>query len=210
MTDAELQVQYQAAVARRGAPRGAQCPSPEQLQALVERVGDEEGRLGLLDHVMSCPGCHRELALLQAIHAARPQRAAFATRRWLAAATLLIALAGGTVVSRLVTKRSSEDLTRGGLSGVGGGGITVVGPLWPVGSEGLHDLTWRAVPGAVRYVAEVLDSADRVIYSVQTPDTAVVVPPLASPAAAWWVRATLSDGSDRRSPMIGLTKNSRR
>jgi hypothetical protein len=210
MTDAELQAHYQAAVARNGSRRSAQCASPEQLQALAERTGDEEERLEILDHVMSCAGCHGDLALLQAIHSAQPRQATLASRRWLAAATLLIVLAGGTLVGRRLTKRTSDDLTRGGLSAASGGAVSIIAPLGPVAPDGLHRLTWHATPGAVRYVVEVLDSADRVIYSVQTPDTTVPVASLNATAAAWWVRATLGDGSDRRSPMIGLSKNSRR
>jgi hypothetical protein len=206
MTDAELQAQYQAAVAQR-LPSRARCPSPEQLQALVEQSGAEEDRLETLDHAMSCSACHRELTLLQAIHAAQPRNATLMPRQWLAAATLLIVLAGGTLLTRGLSHRPTDDITRGAPSVAGGDGVVVVAPLAEVSGEPLHALSWHAVPGAVRYVPEVLDDADRVLYTTQTTDTAVTLPALNVRPTAWWVRAVLSDGTERRSPIIRLDRN---
>jgi hypothetical protein len=41
------------------------CPAVERLGALVRREEDEESRLALLDHVMSCPFCQAEFELLR-------------------------------------------------------------------------------------------------------------------------------------------------
>ncbi len=41
------------------------CPPVERLGALVRREEDEESRLALLDHVMSCPFCQAEFELLR-------------------------------------------------------------------------------------------------------------------------------------------------
>jgi hypothetical protein len=205
MTDAELQAQYQRAMQRPGGP-GAQCPSPEQLQRLVDRVGPEEERLETLDHAMSCPDCHRELALLHAIHAAEPRQALLKPRHWLAAASLLIVLAGGTLLSRgLVGHRSPEPM-RGLDNASQGEGVTVVAATAGVASGHPGALTWHRVPGAVQYSVEVLDADDHAVFTSNTADTVVAVPALTAPVA-WWVRAILPDGTDRRSAIIRLDNN---
>lgn len=45
-----------------------ECPEVERLLALVQKSGDEDVRLLLLDHVMACPYCHAEFELLRATH----------------------------------------------------------------------------------------------------------------------------------------------
>jgi len=198
MTDAALQEQYQKSIRQRDRAR-ATCVAPEQLQQLVERSGSEEERLEILDHVMACPECHRELTLLHAIHAAQPRVVSLTPRQWLAAASLLIALGGGALLSRGLLNSSGDDLIRGDRTRA----VTLLAPRGQVAEGGPGTLVWRQVPGAVQYVVEVLDTSNRVLLTKQTADTSVSVPPLAAPTL-WWVRATLSDGSDRRSPIVRL------
>jgi len=55
-------------------PRGDRlCPSPEDLQALVQRQGDEDARLAILDHVMTCAPCRNEFNVLRAVEKAGRQ-----------------------------------------------------------------------------------------------------------------------------------------
>lgn len=204
MSDAELRTRYQAVVNARTEPtRG--CPPPERLRDLVERSGDEPARLELLDHVMTCPLCYRDLALLQSIHAARPRQRALVPRQWLAAACMVLFVGGAVLVTRAFGPGAEDDLTRGDET-VGGrdGAIAVVEPRDHAPAAGLDALVWHAVPGAVRYAVEVLDQNDRVVFAQQTSDTVARVPALTAPPAAWWVRATLGDGSERRSAIIRL------
>ena len=201
MTDAELQAQYQDAIRRADAARAA-CPSPEQLQQLVERTGAEEERVDILDHVMSCADCHCELALLQGIHGAQPRQSLLRPRQWLVAASLLIAFAGGILVTRVGLPHSVNEPMRG-VGNTREDGITTVSASASVAQGRPGTLTWRAVPGAVQYTVEVLDGADRVLFTTQTADTTVAVPALAAPVA-WWVRAVLADGTDRRSEIERL------
>jgi hypothetical protein len=201
MTDAELQAQYQRAVQRQAGSR-TQCPSPERLQQLVDRVGPEEERLEILDHAMSCPDCHQDLALLHAIHAAEPRQTTAKPQHWLAAAGLLLVLAGGTLLTRgLMGHRSTEPLR--GLGDGAGSGVTVVATTARIGPGRPGILAWHRVPGAVQYTVEVLDADDRAVFTSNTTDTAVTVPALTAPVA-WWVRAILPDGTDRRSPILRL------
>ena len=200
MTDAELQAQYERAVQRQGGSR-AQCPSPERLQQLVDRIGPEEERLEILDHVMACPDCHQELALLQAIRAAEPRQALLKPQQWLAAAGLLIVLAGGTLLTRGLMRRESAEPMRGLDDASRGAGVTVVAPSGAIASGRPGTLAWHHVAGAVQYTVEVLDADDRVVFTSNTTDTVVAVPALTAPVA-WWVRAILPDGTGRRSAII--------
>jgi len=201
MKDTELQARYQATVAARTLTSRVDCPSPEELQALVERTGDEDKRLAVLDHAMSCEPCHRDLALLHAIHAAQPRRVTLMPRQWLLAASLLIVLAGGALLSRQFGRPVADDVTRGASDAAG---VLIVAPVGPVSPGQLHTLVWRSVPGTVRYTVEVLDAEGRVLYTTRTTDTLVGVPQLSGVPAASWVRADLRDGTDRRSPIVSL------
>ena len=51
----------------------ALCPSPEAMLALLQREGPESERLATLEHVMSCPACHREYEWLGAVDRAATQ-----------------------------------------------------------------------------------------------------------------------------------------
>jgi hypothetical protein len=201
MTDAELQAEYQR-VMRRDPGSRATCPSPEQLVQLVERTGPEEERLEILDHAMSCADCHRDLALLQGLHSAQPRQVVLKPYQWLAAASLLIVFAGGVLVTRGVLTHPANEPMRGGGANEG---VSLVGAIGPVAHGQPGSLVWHSVQSTIRYDVEVLDSADRVVFSAQTPDTVMDVPALAAPAAAWWVRAELADGTDRRSGITKLT-----
>lgn len=203
MTDAELQAHYQNALQRDGGAR-ANCPSPEKLRQLVERTGPEEERLDVLDHVGSCAACERELALLQGIHSAQPRQVLLAPRQWLIAASLLIAFTGGVLLTRGVIWHQPNEPMRGATTS-SGETIMVVGATAPVVQGQPGALTWHATQGAVQYTVEVLDAADRVLFTTQTADTTVTVPAMREPAA-WWVRATLSDGTDRRSEIVRLVR----
>jgi hypothetical protein len=162
----------------------------------MERTGSEASRLATLDHVMSCSACKQEFELLRAIRAAervnadvsRPRRSA---APWLAAAVVVIA-AGALTLTQL--QRSGSNPTRGASSS----DITLVGPV-------NGSLVWRAIPDAVRYDVEIIDASGTTIFHAQVADT-TVAPPTSLPGApsSWWVRATLRDGSERRSAIIPL------
>lgn len=67
MSDERLRLSYDSLMAVRAeasTDRNA-CPSVESLVGLLRREGEEDDRLTLLDHVMSCPFCQSEFALLR-------------------------------------------------------------------------------------------------------------------------------------------------
>jgi hypothetical protein len=69
MTDRRLRLSYDRLLAIRAETGGDRtaCPDVERLQGLVRREEDEDTRLALLDHVMSCPFCQPEFELLRAV-----------------------------------------------------------------------------------------------------------------------------------------------
>jgi hypothetical protein len=211
-TDDELRAWYQEAVRMRApAAAGAErrvCPEPSALLAVVERSGNEAARLATLDHVASCAACLRELELLRAIHVAESQSARAhvfsrpVVRGWAAlAATVVVMVGGGVVVARVMHDRGNATAVRGGPSDVG---VRLIPPV--VSSAGMPAaLAWHPVPGAVRYAVEVLGDGGAVAFRTESPDTTVTLPALPPGRTyRWWVRATLADGSERRSPLTEL------
>ncbi len=199
MNDARLQELYREAMAARDASFHASCPEPEALQALVEREGSEEARLAVLDHALSCLSCRRELELLRALRAGAPAvRRPRIAMSWLVAASMLIAVAAGTIAIRSMSTPPST------LRGAGDDrGVALIAP-----PPNAAVLRWHAVPRAASYVVEVLDAQGAVLAADTTVDTAFALPAsVRSTGAAgdqWWVRARLSDGSELRSAITPL------
>ena len=67
MSDRRLRLSYDRLLAIRAeaAPDRGSCPSLDALVGLVLREGPEDTRLALLDHVMGCPFCGAEFAMLR-------------------------------------------------------------------------------------------------------------------------------------------------
>jgi len=195
MTDARLQDLYREALAARDARPGAACPEPEALQALVERQGPEEERLATLDHALSCPSCSRELELLRALRAAAPSvRRPRVASPWLVAASTIVAVAAATIAIRSMSTPANV------MRGPSAGGVVLIPP-----SPRASVLTWHAVPRAVSYVVEVMDTQGAVLAADTTADTSFALPASVrarpGPNEQWWVRARLSDGAELRSPI---------
>ena len=188
MTDSELRDIYTRALTKR-----ADCPAPEALMALVTRTGSEDSRLATLDHVMSCVACKQDFELLRAIHAADPGNAQARPRRsavpWLAAAVVVIA-AGAVTLTQLQRPKPVRGAPSADIPLVGAANGTLV---------------WRAVPDAVRYDVEIVNASGETIFHARVADTTSALPAsLPSGSLSWWVRATLRDGSERRSAIIPI------
>ena len=199
MTDEALRRAYQAGLSVR--KERQDCPSPEALNALVNREGDEATRLAVLDHVMSCTACRRDFELLRAVHVAGRDRPAWRYQPLALAASiaLLVGLGGAALWTRLAPPE--KDTLRGTGAQVEtiqpAGGAVITPPLL---------LAWRPVAGARSYTVELLASDGRLVQSWTTSDTSVAVSPgtrQVSPGSfAWWVRAHLLDGSERHSSVL--------
>jgi hypothetical protein len=201
MTDEALRRAYQSASSGPAKGRG-ECPTPEAINAVVMREGDEATRLGVLDHVMRCNDCRHEFELLRAVHAAGRTRPAWRYQPLAIAASiaLLVGLGGTALWTRLRTP--GDDTLRGSASQFEllrpAAGAVVTPPLF---------LVWQPVAGARSYTAELLTPNGRLIRSWTTADTSLAVrtsgdSSVASGSYAWWVRAHLPDGSERQSPVL--------
>jgi hypothetical protein len=193
MTDAELRAAYaQAMVARRLGGRMA-CPSPDAVQALVERTAPEADRLATLDHVMQCAPCRGEFELLRALREAAPTAKRFALPpRWVAAAAVIALVATSTILWQL--DRADDRVMRAGSDGV-----TLVQPTGVVRDSDSRALVWNSVPEATRYAVELF-SGDSVRYAAEVRDTVLTLPDsvrLAPGEHGWWVRARYADGAER-------------
>jgi hypothetical protein len=201
MTDEGLRRAYQAGTSadpmgRRG------CPDAEAISALVEREGKEDHRLALLDHVMTCSACRRDFELLRAVHVASPGagRRRFQPLALAASVALLVGLGGLGMWSMFRTDQ--PDLQRNT-----GAEVEVVAPASGAVVKTPVLLAWRPVSGAFLYTVELLTDDDRLIHSWATADTNVIFPDSGGPTVqagsyAWWVRARLTDGAERRSPVV--------
>ena len=96
MNDDELRAAYGA---RASAPRDedrADCPSPEELQALVDRTLPESERVRLVRHVAGCTRCRGEIELLRSFAetAERLTPRPAQRGRWAAVGTSLVGALG--------------------------------------------------------------------------------------------------------------------
>ncbi len=219
MSDDSLREAYRRALARRAPVERAACPTPEAILALVRREGDEERRLAVLDHAMSCPACRDEFELLRAIERAgglaahaeagapalRAERTGtpgrvvghIAWRRW-------VPLAAAAVVALVLALGPGRGLWQSGGESMRGGGepLALIAPADAAMPSGRVTFVWRSSPDAERYTLEVLTGGGDVALSRMTSDTTLtlVAAGLLSPGNyRWWVVARAGDGSETRS-----------
>ncbi len=218
MSDEGLQQAYARALASRAPGDRAACPTPEAILGLVQRQGDEEQRLSVLDHVMACAACRQEFELLRAIQRAGVQAATEARTpetvavggapgrvvghiRWrgwapiAAAAAVVLVLALGP--GRRLWQPGAEPVRGGGES------LALVAPADAAMPSGAPlAFVWHRVPGAERYTLELLTGGGVLALSRTTTDTTLTLslpPNLAPGDYRWWVIATAGDGSETRS-----------
>jgi hypothetical protein len=204
MSDTPLQELYAEALARRGSGSAQDCVSPEQLLRLIRRQGAESDRLAALDHVMSCPACHREFDLLRAVESAGRRITGDPVRsigRRLAPFALAASLLLVVGVGLLVRQQSSGDTVRGG-----GAPLTLVSPETDVPPGRPITFVWRPLPGVNRYELEVLGQNGKAVFSEVTRDSTLtwsageLRPGM---TYQWWVR-DLTPGSRLVSPVRPL------
>jgi hypothetical protein len=178
----------------------ATCVAPEAILSVVLGETGESERLATLDHVMSCPACHREYEYLTAVEEAGAETERVAERRpatWRRVLPLALAasvvLAIGGVVLRDQVRSWSDGAERGT-----GQEITQYLPASGGVVSGPPSFAWKPVPGATRYVLEVLGPDGAIVFSDSTSDTSVTLPraDALTPGTTyrWWVR-TLEEGA---------------
>ena len=192
--DDRLRVAYKTGLEQRAsASRGAH-PEPEALVALVERSGSEAVRLEILDHVMSCDPCRRELDLVRAgLGAVGLQR----QRTWFRSPSVgLMALAATLLLVAGVRLYVAAQDAESGPRLRGGSAITVHPVRWlPSVGAGL---AWRPTDGADSYRLEVVDESGTAVVDSILRDTSFVLADSlvrGHRGISWLVTATLGDGS---------------
>ena len=196
MNDEQLRTAYGRAIDGRNASR-AGCVSPDALESVADGRATEGERLRTLGHVGECRHCRADLELLRtAGETARRMTATtrFSAPAWVAAAVVLL-VAG--VALWLPLTPTGETMREGLTSDVrliapADGGL-VPAPV---------TLAWSSIPATRRYDVEILDSAGVAVFATATGDTSITVSNtrlLPGAPYRWWVRATLANGSQRRS-----------
>jgi hypothetical protein len=195
---------------------GGDHATPEAILAVVQREGPEEARLATLEHVMACAACHREYQWLTAVNeagleadgstAAAPRRAWWRGAPMVMAASLLVAVGAGVVLSGVL--RTGDDRERGASSD-----ISLVGPADQVLATGPITFTWHAAPGVSRYVLEVQRADGSVAIADTTADTSATVTDLSrlrpDSAYRWWVREATNGEEPRSSAFRDLRLSGR-
>ena len=194
--DERLRTAYRAALGTRAHAARVSHPEPEALVAVVERSRSEAVRLEILDHVMACAECQRELDIVRAslTAAGMPRQ-----RTWFRSPSIgLMALAATLLVVagvRLFTVTSSDDVEAGPTLR-GGSGVSTYPARWlPAVGAGL---AWRPTAGAESYRLEVVDAAGAAVVDSTMRDTVFVVSDSLlrnRRELTWSVTATLGDGS---------------
>ena len=206
--DERLRLAYRASLEQRATTARGSHPDPQALVALVERSGSEASRLQLLDHVMSCDACRRELDLVRASIAASgvPRQAT-----WFRSPSIgLMALAATLLVVAGVRLYTTSQDAEAGPRLRGGSGVATYPVRWlPTIGAGL---AWRPATGAENYRIEVVDeSGTALVDSTMRDTTFVVVDSLVRNrrGVTWSVTATLGDGSTVSSLPTPLNRLSR-
>ena len=212
-TDDELRRAYAPIAAHEPTSR-TDCPSPEELEAVVGGSGAESSRIRVLSHMTQCAACARDVALLRtAAVGAREIGGAGATvvplrrpRSWLAAAALL--LAAGAGLWMVGPWRSAPDNVIRGA----GEGIIAIAPAGEVAADSTLTFTWHALSGVHRYTVEVLSTDGGVLLSRSTPDTTLTVAGATLAAGQryrWTVSAFDVNGVRRRSAPMAILPRSK-
>jgi hypothetical protein len=193
MSDEELRAAYRAALERRRPPGRAECVPEGRLQAVLEGRLAEAERLATLEHAASCAACREELELLRALSAAASAGGARALprRRALAlAASVVLLLAGGALVGRVLR---APPVVRGPADQV-----RLLAPAESVAAAAPLTFSWEAVAGASRYRVQVTDASGALVFETTTRGTTAALPDsvrlVPGGAYAWWVEATLAGG----------------
>ena len=183
-------------------------PEPEALVALAERSGSEAARLEVLDHVMACDACRRELDLIRAsLSAAGTQR----RHTWFRSPSIgIMAIAASLLIVAGVRLLSTSSDVETGPRMRGGSAVSTYPVRWlPTGAPAL---AWRPTADAVGYRLEVIDEVGAALVDSTLRDTSfVLADSLAKTqhALSWTVTATLGDGSTISSLPVRLVHPAR-
>ncbi len=183
--DAALRQQFKAARNREPTERDT-CIEADALSVSAQRTDTEAARLVVLEHVATCAACRREFDLLSTVADTKP-RAALRWARW--GAPLAAIAAALTLVLWRGRAAPAEPPFRGP-----GATITLHEPEV---DSAMVLLAWSPVPGAGRYLLEVIAPDGTTAATRELFDTVAAIPRRSLPDAEeyrWSVQASLRDG----------------
>jgi len=206
--DERLRLAYGTTLERHPDGSRPSHPEPEALVALAERSGSEAARLEVLDHVMACGECRRELDLVRAsLSAAGIPR----QRSWFRSPSIgLMAIAASLLIVAGVRLLSTSGDVETAPQLRGGSAVSTYPVRWL--RSGAAGLAWRPTVDAVGYRLEVIDEAGGALVDSTMRDTSFV---LADSLAnnrrglSWTVTAMLGDGSTVAALPVRLVRPAR-
>lgn len=201
--ESRLEAAYRALVDRESGDAPAPEIPAEVLQQLAEGTYVGPDRDALIDRALSHDASAREFAFFLDLHNARPQqRSATSVRRWALAASMVVVAALGV---RWLGTDPGPDPLRSSVSDA----VAVLEPADGAVFDTTVTFAWRPVPDASSYLVEVVRDDGTTVATTTTGDTTASVLPTMAVASgerlSWWVTATLSDGTSRRSTPAALT-----
>jgi hypothetical protein len=174
-------------------PPATGCPDPDRLLALAEGTLAQADRLPLLDHLSQCAACRRELEMLRMVGVQPAQRGTSRLGWWRPVAIAAVAtLAVGLGVRQWMRVGMPDDTVLRGPESTAPGVVpdTLALPLL------IH---WNALPEAVTYDVELLETDGVPRFTASVADTLVAVPDSSTTAGRTYdltVSARRIDGRD--------------
>lgn len=184
--DAPLRDAWRRLQAQRGGEGADRLPL-ERIRELAEQPSITAADYTDLDLVLADPVMRAEYETLRTVARAQPAP----PRAWwppLAAAAAVVLAAGALLLMRARTPAAPEPM-RGDSADV-----ELVGTTTEAITGADVTFVWRTVPGAERYVLELVDGEAEPLLAISTSDTTHRIAALPADVQAWSVTAHLRDG----------------
>jgi Putative zinc-finger len=173
---------------------------PNEIAAYVDGAMPAPARPRAELHLASCDDCRAEVAdVVEMAETLRRKRRRRLT--WIPAAAAAAAI---LLLVSYTARNPTSELREGPLT-------ATIAPraLAPVGMvDSLTNVTWSSVPRAERYELRLFDSLGTVLWTLETRDTSVRVPPgvrAATGASLYWqVEASSGFGRAASSELVGF------
>ena len=201
MNDDELRKAYQS---RRAKASDVTEPTPEELQRLVAREGDEAERLAILERALANQRTSGDLELLRAISHA--EQSVESRSWWRSPVALGLAASLLLVVGVLTLRDRARDEPR--AAPVEGAPVLLEPAMDARVADSIR-FVWQAVRGARGYRVELLTDAGTLVTAIETADTSarytIAAPPGGEITYRWVVVALLPEEVEVASPPRRLT-----
>lgn len=167
-----------------------------EVAAYLDRVLNLEERARVEVHLAECAECRAEVRQVAQLLGSRAR-----PRRWIVIGTMAAAaVMAGLLLApgeRVRTEAGAAPRFRDGAEGVAAIAVVAPGESAAVAAEAVV-FTWRSATADAHYRVRVLDATGGVVWTVETHDTTVSLPPTVRLARGgayfWYADALLADG----------------